>query len=65
MTALLQASTGSKNPVLLRYNTSAGHSGMFLPASQQIDELADEFGFLFWQLGMNVQPKQEAAASTH
>src|SRR5215469_3209194 len=52
MTALLQASTSSKNPVLLRYETSSGHAPMFLPVSKQIEELTDEFSFLFWQLGM-------------
>ena len=52
MTALLQASTSSKNPVLLRYETSSGHTPMFLPVSKQIEELSDEFSFLFWQLGM-------------
>ena len=52
MTALLQASTSSKNPVLLRYETSSGHAPMFLPVSKQIDELTDKFSFLFWQLGM-------------
>lgn len=52
MTALLQTSTSSKNPVLLRYETSSGHAPMFLPVTKQIEELTDEFSFLFWQLGM-------------
>jgi len=51
MTALVQASTGSDRPVLLHYNTKAGHSGG-LPVSQQIEEQTDEMSFLFWQLGV-------------
>jgi prolyl oligopeptidase len=49
MAALLQASTGSSNPVLLRYDTKAGHSGG-LPVSKQIETLTDEMQFLLWQL---------------
>ena len=51
MTALMQASTGSDRPVLLHYNTKAGHSGG-LPVSQQIEDQTDELSFLFWQLGV-------------
>jgi prolyl oligopeptidase len=49
MTALLQASTGSDRPVLLHYDTKAGHSGG-TPVSKQIEDLTDELSFLFWQL---------------
>jgi prolyl oligopeptidase len=49
MAALMQASTGSDKPVLLHYNTKAGHSAG-LPVSQQIDDQTDELSFLFWQL---------------
>ena len=52
MTALVQASTGSDRPVLLHYNTKAGHSGG-LPVSQQIEDQTDELSFLFWQLGVS------------
>jgi prolyl oligopeptidase len=51
MAALMQASTGSDRPVLLHYNTKAGHSGG-LPVSQQIEDQTDELSFLFWQLGV-------------
>jgi prolyl oligopeptidase len=51
MTALLQASTASDKPVLLHYDTKAGHSGG-LPVSKQIQDLTDEMSFLFWQLGI-------------
>jgi prolyl oligopeptidase len=50
MTALLQASTGSSKPVLLRYHTKAGHSGG-RPVSERILDLTDMLSFLFWQLG--------------
>jgi prolyl oligopeptidase len=52
MTALLQAATGSDKPILLHYDTKAGHAGG-LPASKQIEDLTDELSFLFWQLGVN------------
>lgn len=51
MAALLQAKTGSDNPVLLLYDTKTGHSGG-MPASKQIEDTTDEMQFLFWQLGM-------------
>jgi prolyl oligopeptidase len=49
MTALMQAAAGSQSPVLLRYDTTLGHSGA-RAVSMQIDEWVDEFSFLFWQL---------------
>ncbi len=55
MTALLQASTGSDRPILLHYDTQAGHSAG-IPVSKQIDQMTDEAGFLFWQLQMKVAP---------
>ena len=54
MTALVQASTGSTRPVLLHYNTKAGHSAG-LPVSQIIEDQSDQLTFLFWQLGINVR----------
>ena len=51
MAALMQASSGSDRPILLRYDTKAGHSGG-TPVSKQVDELAEELAFLFWQLGV-------------
>ncbi len=49
MTALLQAASGSERPILLRYDTKAGHSGG-TPVSKQVDELAEELAFLLRQL---------------
>jgi prolyl oligopeptidase len=51
MTALMQASTGSERPILLHYDTKAGHSSG-LPVTKQIDDTTEELCFLFWQLGM-------------
>lgn len=51
MTAMLQWAQGVSKPILLDYDTKSGHSGG-RPVSKQIDELTDEVGFLFWQLGV-------------
>lgn len=51
MTARLQAATSSGKPVLLLYDTKAGHSGG-KPLSKIIEDLSLEVAFLFWQLGM-------------
>ena len=53
MTALLQASSGSDRPVMLLYDTKAGHSRGSTPIGKRIDELTDEISFLFWQLGVS------------
>ena len=50
MAALLQASTRSERPILLRYDTKAGHSGG-RPLGKLIDDLTEEFLFVYWQLG--------------
>ena len=49
MTALMQASTGSKSPVLLRYHVSSGHSGGE-PLKEQVNNQAEVLSFLTWQL---------------
>ena len=50
MTALMQASTGSDRPVLLRYDTKSGHSAG-LPVTKQVEELTDVLGFLLAEVG--------------
>jgi prolyl oligopeptidase len=61
MTALLQAATaGSDHPVLLHYDTAAGHSGG-TPAGKQIENTTDELSYLFWQLGVTVPEKTAGA----
>jgi prolyl oligopeptidase len=52
MTARLQAASTSGHPVLLLYDTKAGHAGG-RPLGKIIDDLSLELAFLFQQLGMN------------
>jgi len=59
MTALMQAATaGSDRPILLHYDTTAGHSGG-TPVSKQIENNVNELSYLFWQLGVGAQGKVE------
>jgi prolyl oligopeptidase len=51
MVARLQAASSSARPILLRYDTKAGHMGG-KPLAKVIEEDADEMRFLMWQLGM-------------
>jgi prolyl oligopeptidase len=54
MTALLQARArnGPDAPILLRIDPKAGH-GAGKPVSKQVDEWADIWAFVLWQLGMS------------
>ena len=64
MCALLQASTasGPDRPILLHYDTHAGHSAG-KPVSRQINDLVDEYMFLIWQLDVPLQtPASQKAA---
>jgi prolyl oligopeptidase len=57
MIARLAAATSSGKPVLLRVDFDAGH-GFGSSRTQAVDETADEWTFLLWQLGdPNFQPK--------
>ena len=58
MAALLQADTGSDRPILLRYDTEAGHSAG-VSVTKAIDEATDSMGFLFWQLGTPYAPDRQ------
>jgi prolyl oligopeptidase len=51
MTARLQAATSSGRPVLLLYDTKAGHAGG-RPIGKVVEDLSLEMAFLAWQLGM-------------
>jgi prolyl oligopeptidase PreP (S9A serine peptidase family)/Tol biopolymer transport system component len=53
MAARLQAASGSERPVLLRYDTKAGHSGG-MPVDKTIADSTDEMRFLFGQVGIDV-----------
>ena len=60
MTAIMQAATtGSDRPVLLHYDTAAGHSGG-TPVGKQIENDVDELSYLLWQLGAGTQTKAGA-----
>jgi prolyl oligopeptidase len=51
-TARLQAASASTHPILLRISGS-GH-GFGTSLSEGLAQTADQYAFLFWQLGMNV-----------
>src|SRR5438105_346606 len=51
MTARLDAANKSSNPILLRTTSSAGH-GIGTALSERIKQYADQYSFLFAQLGM-------------
>jgi prolyl oligopeptidase len=51
MTARVQAATTSGRPVLLLYDTKAGHAGG-RPLGKIVEDQALEMSFLAWQLGM-------------
>ena len=51
MAARLQAATRSEAPILLRVEQAAGH-GQGKPRHKQLDEAADTWSFLFWELGL-------------
>lgn len=52
MTARLQAATASGRPVLLLYDSKAGHAGGE-PLSRIVEDSALELAFLSWQLGVH------------
>ena len=54
MTALVQARTAG-GPVLLLYDTKAGHSAG-KPISREVEDLTDQLSFLFWRLGAGAAP---------
>jgi prolyl oligopeptidase len=56
MTARLQAATTSGLPVVLLYDTKAGHSGG-KPLKKIIEDEALELSFLAWQLGLTQTAK--------
>lgn len=49
--ATLQENDGGENPVLIRIETKAGH-GAGKPTSKQIEEAADMYSFIMYNLGM-------------
>ena len=54
MAALMQADNGSANPVILRYDTKGGHSGIG-SVDKVIDQQVDQMVFIADQLGVKIQ----------
>ncbi len=50
--ANLQAKAKSKNPLLIRIETNAGH-GAGTPTSKQIEQVADRYAFAWYNMGIN------------
>jgi prolyl oligopeptidase len=53
MTALLQDANSSDDPILIHYNTAAGHSGG-RPISDILEDMLVQVRFLVWQLGIDL-----------
>jgi len=54
MAALMQADNGSGNPVILRYDTKGGHSGIG-SVDKVIDQQVDQMSFIADRLGVKIQ----------
>jgi prolyl oligopeptidase len=54
MAALMQADNGSDNPIILRYDTKGGHSGIG-SVDKVIDQQVDEMSFVAARLGVKIQ----------
>lgn len=54
MTALMQAASASDNPIMLRYDTKGGHSGIG-SVSKAIDQNVDEMSFLASRVGVKIE----------
>lgn len=57
--AALQAAQSCNNPTLIRIETRAGH-GAGKPTSMLIEEQADKWAFLFYNMGLNYAPERSA-----
>jgi prolyl oligopeptidase len=58
MTARLQAASSGDAPILLRTSSRTGHGGG-TPLSDKIDELVDQYSFLFYHLGVDYREVKE------
>ena len=52
--AALQEAQGGNAPTLIRIDSKAGHGGG-KPLSKQMEETADIYGFIMYQLGMKMK----------
>lgn len=62
--ARLQEANKGTNPVMIRISTKAGH-GAGKPTSKQIDEMADQFAFIFKNLGVNYNAPSNSEPQAH
>jgi prolyl oligopeptidase len=62
MAALMQYSQGGNYPILLHYDTKAGHSEG-RSVTKFIEDYTDEISFLWWQLGVTPPAVTEQVAS--
>lgn len=53
MTAALQTATSSDAPILIYVERKTGH-GQGMPTNMRLQEAADDYAFLFWQLSMRM-----------
>ena len=58
--AELQDKHKGENPVMIRIETDAGH-GAGKPTSKTIEENADVFAFIFYNMGLKTLPKNEVS----
>ena len=54
MTALMQADNASANPIILRYDTKGGHSGIG-SVDKVIDQQVDAVSFVVDRLGVKLE----------
>jgi prolyl oligopeptidase len=54
MAALMQYANGANTPILLYYDTKAGHSGGSA-VTKTIEDASAMLGFMVWQLGMDIK----------
>lgn len=58
LSAKLQHSNASDNPILIRIEAKAGHSGA-ASIRRYIEQSSDMWGFIYWQLGMTSNKEQK------
>jgi prolyl oligopeptidase len=66
--ATLQKAQGCANPVLIRVETRAGHSGSGGPSKpvwMQIEDFADQWAFVAQAIGMKVPGEEAVTSESH
>jgi prolyl oligopeptidase len=60
--ATLQEKHTGSNPVLIRIETRSGHGSS--STSKMIEELTDEYAFMFYNLGIKIEQIQKSKLKT-